>query len=123
MRSMPALLYRPFCRTTLLAVFLLIATATAVNPQGGGALETAGAEKHRANIHIAIEQGLLTVDLRNVPLAEVLQAIAKTAAFGLTLRGDLSTPVTWSFTGVPLAKGIKRLVGNNSLVIIHAPAS
>ncbi len=116
---MPAVRYRPVCRTILLAGILLIAPATA--PQSGGAL--AATEKQRTSIHVTIAQGLLTVDLRDAPLADVLQAIAEKASFRLTLRGDLSTPVTWSFTGVPLAKGIKRLVGDNSLVMIHAPAN
>ena len=116
---MPALRYRPFCRTILLAGILLIAPATA--PQSGGAL--AAAEKQRTSIHVTIAQGLLTVDLRDAPLADVLQAIAEKASFRLTLRGDLSTPVTWSFTGVPLAKGIERLVGDNSLMMIHVPTN
>ena len=118
---MPALRYRRFCRTILLAGILLIVPATAMSAQSGGAL--AAAETQRTSIHVTIEQGLLTVDLRDALLAEVLQAIAEKASFRLTLRGDLSTPVTRSFTGVPLTKGIERLVGDNSLVMTHAPAN
>ena len=118
LRGMPALRYRLIRPTILLAGFLL--TAPALNPLGASIL--AAAEKRRAPIHVAIEQGSLTVDVRDAPLAEVLLAIAEEASFRLTLRGDLSGPVTWSFSGVPLDDGIKILVGDNSLVMIHARA-
>jgi hypothetical protein len=103
--------------------FLLLAAAISVTPLGGSTLATPVEEQQRTTIHVAITQGLLTVDLRNAPLADVLQVIAEKASFRLTLRDNLSTPVTWSFTGVPLDKGIKQLVGDNSLVMIHAPAN
>lgn len=123
LRCLLALRYRPLGRTIVLAGFALTTTATAVNPQGGSALAAAVEDKHGATIHVAIEHGLLTVDLRDAALTDVLQAIAEMAPFRLTLRGDLSTLLTWSFTDVPLDKGIKRLVGDKSLVMVHAPTN
>ena len=117
LHGMPVLRCRLVCWTILLAVLLL--TPTTVNPQWNGAL--ARGESERGEIHVAIERGLLSVDVHNAPLADVLRAIAEKAHFRLTLRGDLSTSVTWKFTGVPLDKGIKWLVGNNSVVMVHAP--
>ena len=75
----------------------------------------------RSAVHVTVDGGLLTVDARNAPLADVLRAIAERAGFWLTLRGDLSRAVTWSFTGVPLDQSIRWLAGDNGLVMIYAP--
>ncbi len=73
-----------------------------------------------SSISVHIERGLLSVDARNAPLGEVLEAIAKQANFQLDTKGDLDIPVTWSFANVPVDEGVQRLLHNVSSVMIYA---
>ena len=73
-----------------------------------------------SSISVHIERGLLSVDARNAPLGEVLEAIAKQANFQLDTKGDLDIPVTWSFANVPVNKGVHRLLHKVSSVMIYA---
>ena len=75
-----------------------------------------------ATIKVDIERGLLTVDIRNVPLADVLRFIAEEAGFRMIIQGDVSTPVTDVFTDVPLNEGIKRLARHQSFILVYAPS-
>ena len=65
-------------------------------------------------IDVKVRNGLLTVDLRDAPLANVLLAIGEQAGFRVLVRGDAKTTVTRSFSDVPLAKGVQRLLGHAS---------
>ncbi len=65
-------------------------------------------------IDVKVRYGLLTVNLRDAPLADVLLAIGEQAAFRVLVRGDAKTTVTRSFSDVPLAKGVQRLLGHAS---------
>ena len=83
-----------------------------------------GAEKKSANaIDVKVIQGELTLDVRNQPLAQVLREIAAQANLQLTLRGDLSAPVTQSFAGVPLDDAIRQLAREYSFALIYAGAT
>ncbi len=73
-----------------------------------------------ASIAVHMERGLLSVDARDAPLGDVLEAIAKQADFRLDTKGDLDIPVTWSFAGVPVDKGVQRLLHRISSVIVYA---
>jgi hypothetical protein len=79
-------------------------------------------ESTPASIVVHVEQGLLSIDVRNAPLGNVLEAIAKQASFRLETKGDLDTPVTWSFANVPVDRGIQRLLRNISSVMLYAPS-
>ena len=68
---------------------------------------------------VRLEAGMLTVHAENVPLMDLLRAIAKAADVDPKLRGDLSTPVNLSFGPVPLVQGVKRLVGDHTMILIH----
>ena len=83
----------------------------------------AGAEDAaKFSIAVHVERGLLSVDARNAPLGVVLEAIANQAGFRLKTKGGLDTPVTWSFSGVPPDKGVRRLLRNVSSVMVYAPS-
>lgn len=65
-------------------------------------------------IDVKVQNGLLTVNLRDAPLADVLLAIGEQAGFRVLVRGDAKTTVTRSFSDVPLAKGVQRLLEHAS---------
>lgn len=89
-----------------------------------GALFGQGLEKKSStSIDVKVIQGELTLDVRNQPLAQVLREIAAQANLQLTLRGDLSAPVTQSFAAVPLDEAIRRLAREFSFALIYAGAA
>ncbi len=90
---------------------------------GGSVLaDAAKAETPTALIGVQVREGLLTVDARGAPLADILRAIGEKAGFSVIIRGDLSTPVTRSLSDIPLENAIRRLVGENSWVMIYRPS-
>jgi HEAT repeat protein len=87
-----------------------------------GSVGIAGADLDRPPVFaVTVEHGALTVDVRGVPLALVLQAIGEWAGIDVRLDGELSAPVTQSFTGLPLEEGIRRLARGHSVLISYGP--
>jgi hypothetical protein len=79
-------------------------------------------EVHSSVINVGVERGLLQLDVRNAPLADVLRVIGEQAGLSVTVRGDINTVVTESFIGVPLDEGITRLVRGHSFALFYAPS-
>jgi hypothetical protein len=73
-------------------------------------------------LDVIVSGGEVTVDVRGVSLAQVLQAVGQRAGVELTLRGDLSAPITQSFSGVPLEEAFQRLAAGHSVVVTYAVA-
>ncbi len=73
-----------------------------------------------SSISVHVERGFLSVEARAAPLGDVLEAIATQAEFLLDTKGDLDTPVTWSFADVPVDKGVQRLLHKISSVMVYA---
>lgn len=65
-------------------------------------------------IDVKVRNGLLTVNLRDAPLADVLLVIGEQAGFRVLVRGDAKRTVTRSFSDVPLARGVQRLLEHAS---------
>ena len=75
----------------------------------------------RGAIEVRIEDGLLELDVKDAPLADVLRVIAEEAGFDLFVTGELAATVQRSFTRVPLHKGIRLLIGRTPHVMIQKP--
>jgi hypothetical protein len=89
-----------------------------------GRLCAQGAEPNPATrLHVEVDRGTLAVHVRNAPLAQVLRALGEQAGIQVTVSGDVSSPVTHSFAGVPLEEGIRRLAHGYSLVLTHTAAA
>jgi len=102
-------------RHPILAIVLALAF-------GSVGIATAGADLDRPLVFaVIVEQGALTVDVHGVPLALVLQTIGERAGIDVRLDGELSTPVTQSFVGLPLEEGIRRLARGHSVLISYGP--
>jgi len=108
-----------FSRAIGLAGLLLIPTIAGLNYPGQDAVAAENAPP--ATSEVAVRKGLLSVKLRDAPMADVLLTIGAQAGFEVIIRGDLSAPVTWSFSDLPLDKGIRRLLDDSSLIMIYAP--
>ncbi len=109
-------------RLVFLAIPLaaLVSLASPALNLGRAALAQVAKEARPSEIQLAIEQGLLTLAVTNVPLADVLRAIGEQAGFKVIVHRDPYTSVTASFTRVPLDRAIFRLVGDTSMVMIYA---
>ena len=103
-----------------LARVILVSMLFGLTLDGGSVLaDAAKVEPATAPIEVKIREGLLTVNARGASLADVLRVIGEKAGFTVIIRGNLSTPVTSSFAGVPLDKAIRRLIGRNSWIMIY----
>lgn len=99
---------------------LILSAALAAAVGGLPALAETESADAASQFRVAIEEGLLSVRLENVPLAEVLHEIGKEAGIRVIISGELGTVRPQSFRGLSLEAGIARLVGDNGLVMIRA---
>jgi hypothetical protein len=106
------------------AFLVLFGLSCAITMVGAAAKVSLAAEPsdNREAMEVALRDGILTLGLRDAPLSDVLEAISEIAGFELTLKGDLSTPTTESFS-LTLVEAIKRLVGRKSLLMQFASAN
>lgn len=70
-------------------------------------------------IDVTVSEGRLSLDIEEVALAELLQAIGDAAAIEITLRGDLGKVGPRSMVDEPLAAGIRRLLGRHSVLMLY----
>lgn len=96
--------------------FLVIGASTLLALTAGRGTGAWGAEPGR---EVVVRRGLLSVDLREAPLAEVLRSIGEQSGLRVTVADEVSAQVTETFTNVPLEQGIRRLARWHSLVAIY----
>ncbi len=116
----PVMRKRGLSRAMGLAGLLLVPAIASLNHPGQEALAAEHAPP--ATNEVTARAGLLTVKLHDAPMVDVLLAIGAQADFEVIIRGDLGAPVTWSFSDLPLDKGIRRLLDDSSLIMIYAPS-
>jgi hypothetical protein len=76
------------------------------------------AEQH-SGIEVDLEKGTLSVHISNRSLASILGIIGKECGFRLVMVGSRDARISKSFSNIPLAEGIRRLVGHHSVAIIY----
>lgn len=73
-------------------------------------------------LQLSVHDEMLTVNLRDAPLAAVLEDIARQGEVVLSLPDDrsaLEKRVTMQFTDLPLERGLKKLLRGQSVVFIY----
>ncbi len=70
-----------------------------------------------SGLDISLEDGRLTMNVRNASLSRVLRAIAAKGGFALDMVGQLDSKVSQSFENVPIERAVRRIVGRWSYVI------
>ncbi len=96
------------------------ALAGAVLCQPVSALAQAGSTPA---LDIALEDGRLTMDVRDASLSQVLRVIAAKGGFALDIAGQLDSKVSASFENVPIERALRRIVGRSSYIIELAPST
>ena len=75
-----------------------------------------------AGLDVRVEGERISADLSQVPIADVLSAIAEQTGAKLSIRGDLGTVLPQAFSGVPLAQALPQLAQPNGVLLRFAPA-
>jgi hypothetical protein len=76
-----------------------------------------------SRMEITFKDDLITAELVDVPLVDVLQRIKQEFGFKAHFHGDLTELITLSFTDLPLEKCLQQLTANHSLSVASlAPA-
>ena len=74
-----------------------------------------------SGLDISLEDGRLTMNVRDASLSQVLQAIAAKEGFALDIAGKLDSKVSVSFENIPIERALRRIVGRSSYIIELAP--
>ncbi len=72
---------------------------------------------------ITFQEQLISAELVDVPLIDVLQRIQQEFGFKAHFHGDLTEQITMTFTDMPLLKCLRNLTINQSLSVATRPAN
>jgi len=98
---------------------LLCAASSAGNAAGE---EAAAPASPIPPLAVKVDDGLVSVDIRNALLGEVLRAIAGQAAIQLTIYSGATDRVTESFSDVNLDEAFQRLAQGYDVVLVYGRA-
>jgi hypothetical protein len=74
-------------------------------------------------IELTFQDGLISAELVDAPLIDVLERIKQEFGFKAHYHGDLTELITVSFTDFPLSKCLRLLTANQSLSVATRPAA
>jgi hypothetical protein len=108
----------------LLVRAIVLALLLGAGPPTGTAAgeETAVPEKPPVPLAVTVDHGLVSVDVRDALLADVLHEIAAQAGVQVTIRSGGTDRVTQTFAGVSLDEAIRRLAQGYDVVLIYGSA-
>jgi HEAT repeat protein len=107
------------CHSVLLLLSLVLILA---NPASAAA--TSNQTPDKASIRIELKDGLLTAQIHDASLPQVLNEIGQVAGFKAIQIADFSDfpLVNTSFENLPMLKAVERLVANTNRIIFFAQA-
>jgi hypothetical protein len=76
-----------------------------------------------SSIKVEVEQGRLSLDVRDAPLVHVMRALPQQSGIAIKLHGELTDRITDSFTDMALEEGIRRLLRGKSFAFTYAPSA
>ena len=88
---------------------------------GTGPSQLFADEDPSARMDVQVRNGLVSLDVRNVRLADVIREIGEVAGFETVVRGPLDMQITRSLTEMPVYETVRQLMRETNFVIIHAP--
>jgi hypothetical protein len=94
-----------------LGIFVL---ATVVLPSSG-----TQAKHPEHNVEINVSQGLVSINAEDIPLETVLRELATLAKFELIINDVLPKVQRQSFSNVSVENAIRRLIGEQGMVMVH----
>lgn len=103
-------------RLLVIAVFWLLIVAFS-------GMASAEALSGQPLMEITFQNNLISAELVDAPLIDVLQRIKQEYGFKTHFYGDLTEMITLSFTDLPLDKCLRQLTANHSLSIASLPTT
>lgn len=85
--------------------------------------DEAAAESSAFTDHVDVRDGRLTVRVRDMPLATLLQVIARKSAFRVVTALSMRDLVSADFRDVPLEEGLRRLLKHQNLILVFERAA
>uniref|UniRef100_UPI004056A909 HEAT repeat domain-containing protein n=1 Tax=Candidatus Electronema sp. TaxID=2698783 RepID=UPI004056A909 len=101
---------------TALPALLLMTAAPCFGAEGGPSLP--GAVPAAASA-VAVEDNLLSLRVRNMPLKELLRQVAAQAGMKITVHGPAELPVSAEFSRAALEDGLKRIAPDFNIVFTY----
>jgi len=71
---------------------------------------------------VTVDRGTVTVDVRDVPLDDVLRTLSEQSGVNITVHSGGAAKVTQTFSGLSLDEGIRRLAPAYNVVLIYGSA-
>lgn len=92
---------------------------------GGASAADDGVEtaSDQGRLELAVDAGVLTLQARDVPLADVLAAIGQRAGFDVSVKGDANTPISVVLAAVPLEEALRQLLREGSYAFLYDKSS
>ncbi len=97
----------------LSAAIVSLATVTSVAAAQGNAGMSSGA------FDLKVDSGLLTLEARDAPLADIMRAIGAQAGFESTVADDVAASVTISLTDLSIADALERLLEGFDWLVVY----
>lgn len=88
---------------------------------GIGPPQLLAGEDPSARMEVQVRNGLVSLDVRNAPLADVIREIGEVADFETVVRGPLDMQITRFLAEMPVYEAVRQLMREINFVIIHAP--
>ena len=102
-------------------VFVALGALIVSFPGGNDTVQAYAHTDPDKRIEVEVRNGLVSLDVRNAPLADVIREIGEVAGFETVVQGSLDTQITRSLTEMPVYDAVRRLARETIFVIIHAP--
>src|SRR5512132_2001301 len=80
------------------------------------------AQPATAGLDVRVQGERISAELSQVPIADVLTAIAEQTGAKLIIRGNLGNVRPQAFSGIPLVDALPQLVQPNGVLLQFAPA-
>jgi hypothetical protein len=74
------------------------------------------------SLSLTVEENILTLQARKIPLRNILQEITAQTGIAIETEGNIETPISASFSGIPLEEGLKRITPEFNTVIFYGDA-
>src|SRR5262245_18999917 len=109
-------------RVAIILTAVLLAGLPHTSALSAQSAQTPAPEASAPSQGVTVDRGVLTVDVRDMPLDEVLRTISERSGVNIMIHSGGATMVTQAFSGVGLDEGIRRLAPAYNVVLVYGSA-
>ena len=109
-------------RRWVLVLVLMVTGGTCLAANDSSAMNSTNTEK--ISNQVDLHDGRLSVSVKNISIVTLMQLVGAEANFVVIAYGDLDGQTgSWSFSDLPLAEAIRKLLRDTNTVITYRPGS